>query len=404
MMINESGVYILGGVRTPIGSYGGALSFIRPDDMAAHVIKKLTESMPAIKTESIEQVVLGCANQAGEDNRNIARMALLLADLPKEVSGITLNRLCASGLDAVIYAYSAIKSGINDIVIAGGVESMSRSPFVFSKSSTPFQNNIQTYDTTIGWRFINKKMESLYGCELLGLTAEKVAKENNISREEQDLFAYQSQIRAKKAIESGRMAKEICSIDVPVDRKNMTKFEVDEHPRNITFDKLSGLKPAFQADGSVTAGNSTGLNDGAAALLIVSGRKVKELGLMPIAEIKQSTSCGVHPARMGLGPIASTQKLLSKTGFSFQDFDILELNEAFSAQVLACLKHWDIAYDDQRVNRNGGAIALGHPLGMSGARLVLTAAMELHTTDCKRALISMCVGVGQGVSLILESI
>ncbi|MHC2295825.1 acetyl-CoA C-acyltransferase [Rhizobium mongolense] len=402
MTINDNDVYLVTGLRTPIGSYGGSLASIRPDDLAAHVLRRLLGAVPAVEPAEIDYVVFGCANQAGEDNRNIARMALLLAGLPETVSGITVNRLCASGLDAVIHAYGAVRSGLADLVVAGGVESMSRAPYVFPKADAGYQKGLAAEDTTLGWRFINPAMSSSYGCDPLGITAEKVAERNGISREAQDAFAHRSQLRAAGAIGSGRLASEITPVDI-VRKKETVQFDADEYPRLSPPEKLAALKPAFTSGGTVTAGNSSGLNDGAVALLIASGRKVKELGLRPLAAIRESAAAGVHPSVMGEGPIASTGKLLRKTGLSINDFEVIELNEAFASQVLACLKAWDVAYDDPRVNPNGGAIALGHPLGMSGARLALSAAIELKNQGAERALVTMCVGVGQGVSLILEN-
>lgn len=402
MTIEDNDVYLVTGLRTPIGSYGGRLASVRPDDLAAHVIRRLIGAVPAIEPAEIDFVVFGCANQAGEDNRNIARMALLLAGLPATVSGITVNRLCASGLDAVIHAYGAVKSGLADLVVAGGVESMSRAPYVFPKAEAGYQKGLAAEDTTLGWRFINPAMSSSYGCDPLGITAEKVAERNGISREAQDAFAHRSQLRAAAAIKNGRLASEIAPIDILL-KKERIAFDTDEYPRLSPPEKLAALKPAFTAGGTVTAGNSSGLNDGAVALLVASGRKVKELELQPLAAIRESATAGVHPSVMGEGPIASTEKLLKKTGLSIGDFQVIELNEAFASQVLATLKAWDVAFDDPRVNSNGGAIALGHPLGMSGARLALSAAIELKTQDVERALVTMCVGVGQGVSLILEN-
>lgn len=403
MTIADNDVYLVTGLRTPIGSYGGSLASVRPDDLAAHVLRRLIASVPSVNPAEIDYVVIGCANQAGEDNRNVARMGLLLAGLPETVSGITVNRLCASGLDAVIHAYSAIKSGLAELIVAGGVESMSRAPYVFPKADSGYQKGLSVEDTTLGWRFINPPMSSSYGCDPLGITAEKVAERNRISREDQDAFAHRSQLRAAAAIASGRLAGEIMPVEI-VRKKETVEFDTDEYPRLSPPEKLAALKPAFAAGGTVTAGNSSGLNDGAVALLIASGRKAKELGLQPLATIRESTTAGVHPSFMGEGPIASTDKLLRRTGLTIADFQVIELNEAFASQVLACLKAWDVAYDDPRVNPNGGAIALGHPLGMSGARLALSAAIELKTQNAERALVTMCVGVGQGVSLILENI
>lgn len=402
-MIIDNGVYLIDGTRTAIGSYGGSLALIRPDDMAASVISTLIQRHSEYSSD-IEEVILGCANQAGEDNRNIARMAALLAGLDQSVPAITLNRLCASGLDAVIYASAKIKSGLNEVVLAGGVESMSRAPYVLGKSEKPFDKNVKLHDTTLGWRFINPRMEKRYSCDPLGITAENVAKEYQISREEQDHFSLHSQQKAQSAIESGRLSREITPLEVPVDRKSRKMFFQDEFPRQTTLQKLQELKPAFIANGTVTAGNSSGINDGAAVLLLASGRYVKQKGLHPLAEIGDSAVAGVAPSLMGLGPIESTARLLQRNSIRINDFDLIEINEAFAAQVLAALKNWHIAFNDPRVNPNGGAIALGHPLGMSGTRLVLTAALELSSRQLNKALVTMCVGVGQGVSLVVNAI
>lgn len=401
--IKDDGAYIIDGTRTAIGSYGGSLAYIRPDDMASAMIKTLIERNPESEI-TLDEVVLGCANQAGEDNRNIARMALLLAGLDTSIPGITINRLCASGLDSIIYASAKIKSGLCDLMIAGGVESMSRAPYVFGKSENPFDKGTKLYDTTLGWRFVNPKLAAKYGTDPLGITAENVAQQNNISREEQDYFAFSSQTKARNAIECSRFAREITPFEVPVDRKKTKIFSQDEYPRMSSLEQLRALNPAFLSNGTVTAGNASGINDGAAVLLVASGRYVKRYGLSPLAEIGLSAAAGVAPSLMGLGPIASTERLSRLSGYSVNDFDIIEINEAFAAQVLASLKHWQIPFDDNRINPNGGAIALGHPLGMSGARLVLTAALELKTSQLNTALVTMCVGVGQGVSLILTNI
>jgi 3-oxoadipyl-CoA thiolase len=403
MNIRDDLVYLLDGARSAIGSYGGSLALTRPDDLAAHLIGALAERHGDLIAD-VDEVVLGCANQAGEDNRNVARMAALLAGLDPSVPAITVNRLCASGLDAVIHAAAQIKSGLGELVLAGGVESMSRAPYVLGKGEAPFDKGQKLYDTTLGWRFNNPRMEARYGCDPLGLTAENVAREYRISREEQDAFALASQQKAARAIASGRLAREITPLEVKVDRKNTALFAQDEFPRQTGPERLAALKPAFVAGGSVTAGNSSGLNDGAAALLLASGRYVRRQGLRPLAEIGASAAAGVAPSVMGIGPIASTERLLARTGFTLGDFGLIEINEAFAAQVLAVLKHWRIAADDPRVNPNGGAIALGHPLGMSGARLVLTAALELRERQTEHALVTMCVGVGQGVSLIVKSL
>jgi len=403
MTIKDDGVYLIDGTRTAIGAYGGSLALTRPDDMAAAMIRALLQRHPTVEAE-VDEVVLGCANQAGEDNRNVARMAALLSGLEPSVPAITLNRLCASGLDAVIYAGAKIKSGLSDLVLAGGVESMSRAPYVLSKSETPFDKGVKLYDTTLGWRFVNPRLAERYGSDPLGVTAENVARQQRISREEQDLFALASQQKTQNAIASGRLAQEITPLEVPTGRKTTGIFSQDEFPRHSTLPQLQALKPAFAADGSVTAGNASGINDGAAVLLLASGRYVKRLGLRPLAEIGDSATAGVAPALMGLGPIAATDRLLQRSGFTLNDFDVIEINEAFAAQVVAVLKHWRIAADDARVNPNGGAIALGHPLGMSGARLVLSAALELNARQLNNALVTLCVGVGQGVSLVVKAL
>lgn len=403
MTIKDDGVYLIDGTRTAIGAYGGSLALTRPDDMAASIIRALLQRHPESEAD-VDEVVLGCANQAGEDNRNVARMAALLSGLDQGVPAITLNRLCASGLDAVIYAGAKIKSGLSDLVLAGGVESMSRAPYVMSKGETPFDKGIKLFDTTLGWRFVNPQLAQRYGSDPLGITAENVAQQYRISREDQDNFALKSQQKAWRAIENGRLAREITALDVQVDRKSRQSFAQDEFPRKTTLQKLQALKPAFTPEGSVTAGNASGINDGAAVLLLASGRYVKRKSLQPLAEIGDSASAGVVPALMGIGPIAATERLLARTGFTLNDFHVIEINEAFAAQVLATLQSWRIDFDDTRVNPNGGAIALGHPLGMSGARLVLSSALELHTRQLSNALVTMCVGVGQGVSLVIKAL
>ncbi|MFP7607205.1 acetyl-CoA C-acyltransferase [Serratia quinivorans] len=403
MTIKDDGVYLIDGTRTAIGAYGGSLALTRPDDMAASIIRALLQRHPETEAD-IDEVILGCANQAGEDNRNVARMAALLSGLDQGVPAITLNRLCASGLDAVIYASAKIKSGLSDLVLAGGVESMSRAPYVMGKSETPFDKGVKLYDTTLGWRFINPQLAQRYGSDPLGITAENVAQQYRISRDDQDAFALASQQKAWRAIENGRLAREITSLEVQADRKTRKTFEQDEFPRQTTMQKLQALKPAFTPDGSVTAGNASGINDGAAVLLLASGRYVKRKSLQPLAEIGDSASAGVAPSLMGIGPVAATDRLLARSGFTLNDFDVIEINEAFAAQVLATLQSWRIDFKDTRVNPNGGAIALGHPLGMSGARLVLSSALELHTRQLNHALVTMCVGVGQGVSLVIKAL
>ncbi|WAX98221.1 3-oxoadipyl-CoA thiolase (plasmid) [Aminobacter sp. NyZ550] len=394
--------YIVGGVRTPIGRYGGALASVRPDDLAAHAIREALARHPGIPADQIDEVVLGCANQAGEDNRNVARMAGLLAGLPVSVSGTTINRLCGSGLDAVGYAARAIKLEEADIIIAGGVESMSRAPFVMPKASSAFQRSTEIFDTTIGWRFVNPLMERQYGIDSMPETAENVAAEFSISREDQDHFALRSQARAAAAQKSGRFAREIAPVTIKGRKGEATVVEHDEHPRETTIEKLAGLSAPFRDGGTVTAGNASGVNDGAAAVIIASARAVERHGLKPLAKIDGMATAGVAPRIMGIGPVASTQKLLDRAGLVISDIDIIELNEAFAAQSLACMRQLGLADDAGHVNPNGGAIALGHPLGMSGARLALTAALELDLRGARRALATMCIGVGQGISLLIS--
>ncbi|BBD40770.1 MULTISPECIES: 3-oxoadipyl-CoA thiolase [Aminobacter] len=394
--------YIVGGVRTPIGRYGGALASVRPDDLAAHAIREALARHPGIPADQIDEVVLGCANQAGEDNRNVARMAALLAGLPVSVSGTTINRLCGSGLDAVGYAARAIKLEEADIIIAGGVESMSRAPFVMPKASSAFQRSTEIFDTTIGWRFVNSLMERQYGIDSMPETAENVAAEFSISREDQDHFALRSQARAAAAQKSGRFAREIAPVTIKGRKGEATVVEHDEHPRETTIEKLAGLSAPFRDGGTVTAGNASGVNDGAAAVIIASARAVERHGLKPLAKIDGMATAGVAPRIMGIGPVASTQKLLDRAGLVISDIDIIELNEAFAAQSLACMRQLGLADDAGHVNPNGGAIALGHPLGMSGARLALTAALELDLRGARRALATMCIGVGQGISLLIS--
>ncbi|MCX7736885.1 MAG: 3-oxoadipyl-CoA thiolase [Candidatus Kapabacteria bacterium] len=397
--------YIIDGIRTPIGKYGGALSSVRTDDLAAYVIKKLVERNPEIDKNLIDDVILGCANQSGEDNRNVARMALLLADLPFTIPGETINRLCASGMSAVINASRAIKTEEYNLVIAGGVENMTRSPFVFGKSSTPFGRDIQIYDTTLGWRFVNPKMKEKYGVDSMGETAENVAEKYNISREDQDLFAYHSQMKATKSLQSGRFAKEIVPVEIPQKKGEPLFFSDDEFIRpETTIEGLSKLKPAFKPNGSVTAGNSSGINDGASSLLLASEEAVKKFNLTPKARIVSSAVVGVEPRIMGIGPVEASKKALKLAGLKFNDISIIELNEAFAAQGLACIREWGLDDSDERINPNGGAIALGHPLGMSGARLIVTAMYELELRKGKYALCTMCIGVGQGYATIIERV
>ena len=396
-------VYIVDGVRTPIGNFGGTLSTVRPDDLAALVIKTLVERNPKINPSEIEEVVFGCANQAGEDNRNVARMASLLAGLPTEVSAETVNILCASGMAATINAARAIKDGAGDIYISGGVENMTRGPWVISKASTPFGRDAQMFDSSFGWRFINPKLEEVYGTDSMGMTAENLVEKYGIEREAQDAFSAWSQEKTAKAITSGRLAEEIVSVSIPQRKKDPIIFSQDEFSRpSTTVETLSKLRPAFKKDGSVTAGNASGLNDGAAALLIASGEAVKKNGLKPLARIVGAAVAGVEPRIMGIGPVNAIKKVLERTGLTLDQMDILELNEAFAAQVLACTRALGVADNDPRINPNGGAISLGHPLGMTGARILHTAALELQKTGKRYALVSMCIGVGQGYATILE--
>ena len=393
--------YLVDGVRTPIGRYGGALAAVRPDDLAAHVVSSLLARYPGLDPASVDDVVLGCANQAGEDNRNVARMAVLLAGLPESVPGSTINRLCGSGLDAVASAARSIIAGDNSVVIAGGVESMSRAPFVMPKATTAFARSAEIYDTTIGWRFVNPLLQRQYGIDSMPETAENVAADFAVSREDQDLFALRSQQRAAKAQANGRLAEEIVPVSIPGKRGAVTVVEVDEHPRETSLEALAALRTPFREPGTVTAGNASGVNDGAAALLVMSGEAVEQLGVTPLARIVGTAAAGVPPRIMGIGPAPATRKLLDRTGVALADVDVIELNEAFASQSLAVLRDLGLPDDADHVNPNGGAIALGHPLGMSGARLALTAALELRHRDAGYALTTMCIGVGQGIATLL---
>ena len=397
--------FICDAIRTPIGRFGGALSSIRADDLAALSIKELKERNTSIDWSMVDEVIFGCANQSGEDNRNIARMSLLLAGLPQTVPGITINRLCASGLEAVTYASRMIKSNEAHLIIAGGVESMSRAPFVIPKSTTPFSRNAEIYDTTIGWRFINPIMRQMYGVDSMPETAENVAERWNISREDQDKFAYWSQKKAAEAISKGRFDTEIFKVKI-IQKKEENFLDKDEHPRSdILLEKLSTLPTPFRNNGTVTAGNASGVNDGSAALIIASEKAIKEYNLIPKARILSSAATGVEPSVMGIGPVSATKKVLSLSNINLANINIIELNEAFASQALATMRDLSLSDDDERVNINGGAIALGHPLGMSGARLVLTATEQLHQSkNNKLALCTMCVGVGQGSAIILEKL
>ncbi len=397
--------YIINGVRTPIGNLGGALSNIRTDDLAAIVLKELMKKNPSVNPAEIGDVILGCANQSGEDNRNVARMALLLADLPYSVPGETVNRLCASGLSASIAAARTIMVGDAELMIAGGVESMTRGPWVISKTSTPFGRDAQMFDSSFGWRFINPKMKEKFGVDAMGETAENLRERDKISREDQDKFSYWSQMKAKAAIEKGRFKKEIIPVDIPQKKGDPKIFDTDEFARpDTTLEVLSKLKPAFRKDGSVTAGNASGLNDGAAALLLASEDAIKRNNLKPLARIVSNGVVGVEPRIMGIGPVEASNRALKKAGLTWKDIDIIELNEAFAAQSLACTRSWGLADNDPRINPNGGAIALGHPLGMTGARILLSAAIELHEQNKRYALVTMCIGVGQGYAVVIEKV
>ncbi|MGW9231958.1 3-oxoadipyl-CoA thiolase [Pseudorhizobium sp. NPDC055634] len=396
--------YICAGLRTPIGRYGGALATFRPDDLGAHVIGSLMTQLPQSVSEGIDDIYFGCANQAGEDNRNVARMSGLLAGLPVSVPGVTLNRLCGSGLDAVGQAARAIKAGEADLIIAGGTESMSRAPFVLGKAETAFSRSAEIFDTTIGWRFVNPALQKQFGIDSMPETAENVAEDFSISREDQDRFALRSQQRAARAIASGRIAREITPLTKQQRRGDPIVIDKDEHPRETTIEQLAKLGTPFRERGTVTAGNASGVNDGAAALLIASDRAIEHHGLTPLVRITGLATAGVAPRIMGIGPVPATKKLLDRLGLTIGDIDLIELNEAFSAQGLAVLRQLGLPDDADHVNPNGGAIAYGHPLGMSGARLALTAAIELADGRGKNALCTMCVGVGQGIALTLEAV
>ncbi len=396
--------YIIDGIRTPIGSYKGTLSAVRTDDLGALVIKELIERNPSIPKEAYDDVIMGCANQAGEDNRNVARMSSLLAGLPFTVPGETVNRLCSSGLSAIIHANRAIKAGDGDVFVAGGVENMTRGPYVIAKPSSAFGNDSKMYDSSFGWRFINPKMQELYGTDGMGNTAENLVEQFNISRDAQDDFAYWSQMKAAKAQINGRLDKEIVSVEIPQRKKDPIIFSKDEFVKpNTTREVLAKLRPAFKKEGgSVTAGNSSGLNDGAAATIIASEEAVKKYNLKPLARIVSSAVVGVEPRIMGIGPVEASNKALAKAGLTMNDMSIIELNEAFAAQALACTRAWGIADNDPRLNPNGGSIAIGHPLGVTGTRITYSAALELQEQQKQYALITMCIGVGQGYAAIIE--
>jgi acetyl-CoA acyltransferase len=397
-------VFICDGIRTPIGRYGGALASVRPDDLAAIPIRALLARNPTLDPARIDEVILGCANQAGEDNRNVARMALLLAGLPQDVPGATVNRLCGSGMDAVGTIARAIRTGEIDVGIAGGVESMSRAPFVMPKADSAFSRANAVYDTTIGWRFVNPKMKAMYGVDQMPETAENVATDHAISRADQDAFALRSQQRAAAAQRGGFFERETVAVEIPQKKGDPTRVTADEHPRETTLEALAKLKGVVRPDGTVTAGNASGVNDGAAALLLASGAAAERHGLVPRARVIAMATAGVAPRVMGIGPAPATQKLLAKTGLTIGQIDVIELNEAFAAQGLATMRLLGLPDDAAHVNPNGGAIALGHPLGASGARLVLTAVGQLHATGGRYAVATMCIGVGQGIAMLVERV
>ncbi len=389
-------------IRTPIGRYGGALAPVRADDLGAVPLAALQERNPGVDWAAVDEVIYGCANQAGEDNRNVARMSALLAGLPASVPGTTMNRLCGSGMDAVITAARAIRAGEADLIVAGGVESMSRAPFVMPKATSAFSRANEVFDTTIGWRFVNPVMRTQYGVDAMPETAENVAEDFEVSRADQDAFALRSQEKAAAAQANGRLAVEITPVTIPQRKRDPITIDQDEHPRATSLEKLGGLPTPFRAGGSVTAGNASGVNDGAAALIVASEAAAVQHGLTPIARVLRGATAGVPPRIMGIGPAPATEKLCARLGLAASEFDVIELNEAFASQGLAVLRQLGIADDDPRVNPNGGAIALGHPLGMSGARITGTAALELQKTGGRRALATMCIGVGQGIAVALE--
>ena len=398
--------YIIDAVRTPIGSFGGTLSAVRTDDLGAIPIRELLKRNPSVIQEEIEDVLFGCANQAGEDNRNVARMSGLLAGLPWQVGGETINRLCSSGMASAINASRAIKLGDGDVYVTGGVENMSRGPYIVSKSAKPFGTDSKMYDSSFGWRFINPKLDDLYGTDGMGVTAENLVAQYSISREDQDQFAYWSQMKATAAQKNGRLAEEIVAVHIPQRKKDDLIFDKDEFIKpNSSLEVLGKLRAAFKKDGgSVTAGNSSGLNDGAAAMLIASEEAANRYSLKPIARIVSSAIAGVEPRIMGIGPVYASEKALKRAGLTMDDMDVIELNEAFAAQALACTRKMGLADDDPRINPNGGAIAIGHPLGVTGSRILQSAAIELQKTNKKYALVTMCIGVGQGYATIIERV
>jgi len=397
-------VFICDAVRTPVGRYGGGLATVRADDLAALPLKALMERNPQVDFSQVDDVILGCANQAGEDNRNIARMSTLLAGLPQEVPGTTVNRLCGSGLNAIGSAAQAIIAGEAELIIAGGAESMTRAPFVMGKPEHAYSRASEMFDTTMGWRFVNKALDKAYGTETMPKTAENLAEDFNISREDQDKFAYWSQQKAAAAQEAGWLAEEIIPVSIPQRKKDPIIFDRDEHPRLTSLEKMSALKPFVHSEGTITAGNASGINDGAAALLIASNEAVEQHKLIPQAKVLGMAVTGVEPRIMGIGPVSATQKLLKRLKLSLDDMDIIEINEAFAAQALACIRELGLKDDDERINPQGGAIALGHPLGMSGARLVTSATRQLQRSGKRLALCTMCIGVGQGIALVIERV
>ncbi|MBC8756709.1 acetyl-CoA C-acyltransferase [Kordia sp. YSTF-M3] len=397
--------YIIDGVRTPIGKFKGTLATQRVDDLGALVIKEVTDRNPNIPKDAYDDVIIGCANQAGEDNRNVARMSLLLAGLPFTVPGETVNRLCSSGLSAIIHANRAIKAGDGHVFIAGGTENMTRGPYAIAKPTSAYGSDAKMYDTSFGWRFVNSKMHDAYGTDGMGMTAENLVEKYNISREDQDAFAYRSQMKATAAQKSGRLAKEIVAVEIPQRKKDPIIFKDDEFIKPTTTAEILGkLRAAFKGNGSVTAGNASGLNDGAAATIIASEAAVKKYNLKPMARIVSSAVVGVEPRIMGIGPVNASNKALQKAGLTMDDMDVIELNEAFAAQSLACIREWGLADDDARINPNGGAIAIGHPLGVTGTRIAYSAALQLQETNKRYALITMCIGVGQGYAAIIENV
>ena len=397
-------VFLCDAIRTPVGRYGGSLSQVRPDDLGAIPIRELVRRNPDVNWQDVDDVILGCANQAGEDNRNVARMSLLLAGLSETIPGMTVNRLCGSGMDAIGNAARIIRAGEADLIVAGGVESMSRAPFVMEKSDQAFSRSVSLYDSTIGWRFINRKMDEMYGTEPLIETAENIAEEFNISREDQDIFAHWSQEKAAEAQKNGHLADEIVPVSIPQRKGDPIVVDTDEHPRLSSVDKLATLKPVSRKGGTVTAGNASGVNDGAAAVILASEEAVKKHKLTPKAKILGMAVAGVLPRVMGMGPVPATNKLLPRLNLTLDSFDIIELNEAFAAQALVCIRELGLEDHDPRINPQGGAIALGHPLGASGARIVTTAFWQLQRPDARRALCTMCIGVGQGISVVIEKV